>query len=53
MMVENVSEKRCANIFAHDDEELSEVFTSLWIDIINKKEAESQIKIVNADVLDL
>lgn len=53
MMVESIFEESCTSIFAHDDEELSEAFTSLWIQLINKKEAEVQVKIANTDVLDL
>lgn len=52
-MVENVSEESCKSVFKHDDGELSEAFTNLWIKIINKKESESQVNIANADVLDL
>ncbi len=53
--IESVSETNCSckSIFTHDGGELSEAFTSLWIKIINKKEAESQVNIANADVLDL
>lgn len=53
MVVENVSEKSCKSVFQHDDGELSEAFTSLWIKIINKKESENQVNIANTDVLDL
>ncbi|MDE6620890.1 MAG: hypothetical protein K2K74_10475 [Lachnospiraceae bacterium] len=53
MTMENTSKQKCKNVFAHGDEELSEAFTSLWIQIINKKETESQVNIANADVLDL
>ncbi len=55
MMVESISEeKSCTNVFAHDSEELSAVFTKLWIQIINKKEAQkNHINVANVNILDL
>lgn len=53
VITEQKFEQKCTNVFAHSDEERSKVFTNLWIQIINKKETESQISIANTDVLDL
>lgn len=52
-MIMEKSSSPCTSVFAHGDEERSEAFTNLWIQIINKKETESQVNIANADVLDL
>ena len=54
MIMETISEQKCKNVFTHNDEELSEAFTRLWTQIINKKESEcNQVSIANANVLDL
>lgn len=52
--MENISEQKCTNVFAHDDDEIPEAFTRLWTQIINKKESENNhIGIASTDVLDL
>lgn len=54
MTLDSISEKNCTNVFAHNDEELTETFTRLWTQIINKKESESnQVNIANTSILDL
>lgn len=53
MMMESISED-CVSVFAHDEEDLSEAFTRLWAQIINKKEAgQNQDNVAKADMLDL
>lgn len=54
MVLESISEKNCTSVFTHNDEELSEAFTRLWTQIVNKKESESnQVNIANTSILDL
>lgn len=54
MMTESISEKNCVSVFAHDEEELSEAFTRLWAQVINKKEAgQNQDNVAETDILDL
>ncbi|MBO5033706.1 MAG: hypothetical protein J6C19_07335 [Lachnospiraceae bacterium] len=38
-MMKTISETNCKSVFMHtDEEEISEAFTNLWIQVINKKE---------------
>lgn len=54
MIMESISEQKCTNVFAHDDDEIPEAFTRLWTQIINRKESENNhVGIASTDVLDL
>lgn len=54
MLNESIPEKTCKNVFLHKEEQISEAFTNLWTQIINRKEnVENQINVVQTDISDL
>lgn len=49
-----ISGSKCVNVFKHEtEEEISEAFTELWTQIINKRENQEQIYILQTKASDL
>ncbi|MCM1221376.1 MAG: hypothetical protein NC548_43535 [Lachnospiraceae bacterium] len=53
MLTESIPEKTCENVFLHKEEQISEAFTNLWTQIINRKETAENINVAQTDILDL
>ena len=52
--METVAEHKCKSIFVHNDKEkISEAFTLLWAQVINKKENRQKMHIAQANTSDL
>jgi hypothetical protein len=52
--METAAEQKCKSIFIHNDKEkISEAFTLLWAQVINKKENSQDIHIAQANTSDL